>query len=304
MSRLTEPTTGESADVLRGRFAIAESDLALIRKHANSVLGSMDSMIADFYAWMESLPEYGVFFSETDRMRRVQGLQRSYWSSFLAAEVDDAYIARRRHLGEVHARIGLSLGAYFAAMDHSLHLLLDRFAEGVSEGHERFLLARAVTRLIHLDTAVVVEAYSRLTQARISEQTRALIEMSTPVTALWEDILMLPVVGIIDSQRANDMMSSVLARVAETRAKVFIIDISGVSVVDTAVANHIIKITKATRLMGCSCILSGLSPSIAQTIVELGIDVGALQTTATLRDALEEAFRRVGIAVQRTGLPG
>jgi rsbT co-antagonist protein RsbR len=75
-------------------------------------------------------------------------------------------------------------------------------------------------------------------------------------------------------------------------------------VVDTAVANHIIKITKATRLMGCSCILSGLSPSIAQTIVELGIDVGALQTTATLRDALEEAFRRVGIAVQRTGLPG
>ena len=299
MSRFTDATVGESAEVLRGRFAIAEADLAIIRKHGGCIHADMDGMIADFYRWMETLPEYGVFFSETDRMKRVQGLQRSYWSSFLAAEVDDTYIARRRHLGEVHARIGLSLGAYFAAMDHSLHLLLDRFAAGVSDDRERFLLARAVTRLVHLDTAVVVESYSRLTQARISEQTRALIEMSTPVTALWEDILMLPVVGIIDSQRANDMMSSVLARVAETRAKVFIIDISGVSVVDTAVANHIIKITKATRLMGCSCILSGLSPSIAQTIVELGIDVGALQTTATLRDALEEAFRRVGVAVTR-----
>jgi rsbT co-antagonist protein RsbR len=121
------------------------------------------------------------------------------------------------------------------------------------------------------------------------------------VTALWEDILMLPVVGIIDSKRAQDIMESVLRRIAETRARVFIIDISGVGVVDTAVANHLIKVTKATRLMGCVSLLSGVGPEIAQTIVELGIDVTGVQTTATLRDALEEAFARVGVEVRSTG---
>jgi rsbT co-antagonist protein RsbR len=94
-------------------------------------------------------------------------------------------------------------------------------------------------------------------------------------------------------------MGSVLRRIAQSRSRVFIIDISGVGVVDTAVANHLIKITKATPLMGCACLLSGVSPEIAQTVVELGIDVTGIQTTATLRDALEEAFHRVGVEVRR-----
>ncbi len=108
---------------------------------------------------------------------------------------------------------------------------------------------------------------------------------------------MLPVVGIIDSQRAQDMMNVMLSRIAETQSKAIILDISGVAVVDTAVANHLIKITKATKLMGCACTISGVSPAIAQTVVELGIDVGEVQTTATLRDALEAAFRDVGATI-------
>ena len=116
-----------------------------------------------------------------------------------------------------------------------------------------------------------------------------------------EDILLLPVIGIIDSRRAQDIMRSVLQRIAETRAKVFIMDISGVSVVDTAVANHLIKITKAMRLMGCECLLSGVSPAVAQTVIELGIDISSVNSRATMRDALEEGFRRVGIEVKRIG---
>jgi rsbT co-antagonist protein RsbR len=108
---------------------------------------------------------------------------------------------------------------------------------------------------------------------------------------------MLPVVGIIDSRRAQDVMTAMLSRIAETRSTVIILDISGVAVVDTAVANHLIKITKATSLMGCECIISGVSPAIAQTIVELGIDVGNVKTTATLQDALTQAFRQTGIVL-------
>lgn len=134
-------------------------------------------------------------------------------------------------------------------------------------------------------------------EAKIHAQQKAMMQMSTPVTAIWNDILLLPIVGFIDSQRAQDVMSAILSNIDETRARVFIMDISGVAVVDTAVANHLIKITKATRLMGCECMISGLSPAIAQTIVDLGIETGDIRTTATLRDALHAAFASIGVTV-------
>ena len=103
----------------------------------------------------------------------------------------------------------------------------------------------------------------------------------------------------MDSSRAHEVMNSVLLKISQSRARVFIMDISGVAVVDTAVANHLIKITQATRLMGCESIISGLSPAVAQTIVELGVEVGSIRTTATLRDALELAFRSAGVTLSR-----
>ena len=110
---------------------------------------------------------------------------------------------------------------------------------------------------------------------------------------------MLPIVGLIDSRRAQNMMNDVLSKIGETQAKVFVLDISGVAVVDTAVANHLIKITKATKLMGCECIISGLSSAIAQTIVELGVDVGSVRTTATLKDAVTMAFSLVDTEIKK-----
>jgi rsbT co-antagonist protein RsbR len=123
--------------------------------------------------------------------------------------------------------------------------------------------------------------------------------MSTPVTQIWDNILLLPVVGIVDSKRALDIRNAVLSAIARTRARIFILDISGVAVVDTAVANHLIKIAKATRLMGCESTLSGISPAIAETMIELGIDVGTLKTTATMMDALDSAFQRLGLRITK-----
>jgi anti-anti-sigma regulatory factor len=127
------------------------------------------------------------------------------------------------------------------------------------------------------------------------------MEMSTPVTPIWEGILLLPLLGILDSQRTQDVMSKTLARIAESRAKVLVMDISGVSTMDTAVANQLLKITKATQLMGCETILSGLSPSIARTLVDLGVNVGEVRTTATLRDSFELALRAIGVDMRRLG---
>ncbi len=128
----------------------------------------------------------------------------------------------------------------------------------------------------------------------VEKRSLALLEMSTPVTKIWDGVLFAPIVGIVDSKRSVDIMNKALSSIADTRASTLLLDIGGVAIVDTAVANHLIKIAKAAVLMGCKTIISGISPSIAQTIAELGIDLGSIQTTSTIESALRDAITRPG----------
>jgi rsbT co-antagonist protein RsbR len=134
-------------------------------------------------------------------------------------------------------------------------------------------------------------------EKRLEEQSRTNREISTPAIELWDRVLILPVLGVIDSMRAQQMTDTMLNKIKETSSKVIILDIQGVAAVDTAVANHLIKITKATRLMGCQCIISGISPAVANTIVQLGIDMGDVKTNATLREALVDSFTMLNLEV-------
>ena len=137
-------------------------------------------------------------------------------------------------------------------------------------------------------------------EERLQEQSRTIREISTPAIKLWDGIVILPVVGVIDSMRAQQMMDTMLMKIVETSSRVIILDIQGVAAVDTAVANHLIKITKATRLMGCQCIISGISPAVSQTIVQLGVDMNGIRTNATLKDSLQDAFDILALEVRET----
>jgi rsbT co-antagonist protein RsbR len=289
-----------SAAYLCRLYELEEADLECIRDYGTLVQARLNELVAAFYGWLESQPEHGQFFSNTATLERVQRLMEGYWNDFLQAKVDDGYVGQRRMVGEVHARIGLPVETYLAAMNACLRLLTVDFYDGSLSADEYARSVRSLTKLLHLDTSVVVSAFNTRTQAIIAEQTESLMQMSTPVAEIWSGILMLPVVGVIDSKRASDMMNAMLSMIARTRSQTMILDISGVAVVDTAVANHLIKITLATKLMGCECTISGISPAIAQTMVELGIEVGEVNTTATLNDALAYAFRMNGIEIHRS----
>jgi len=139
----------------------------------------------------------------------------------------------------------------------------------------------------------VVKFASDIT-VEVQKRSLAMLEMSTPVTKIWDGVLFAPIVGIVDSKRSVDIMNKALSSIADTRASTLLLDIGGVAVVDTAVANHLIKIAKAAVLMGCKTIISGISPAIAQTIAELGIDLGAIQTTSTIESALRESITTPG----------
>ncbi|MBF0573042.1 MAG: PAS domain-containing protein [Desulfamplus sp.] len=136
-------------------------------------------------------------------------------------------------------------------------------------------------------------------EQKLKEQSRIIMEISTPAIKLWDRIVVLPVVGVIDSMRAQQMMDTMLKQITINSSKVIILDIQGVAAVDTAVANHLIKIAKATKLMGCRCIISGISPAVAQALVQLGIDLGEINTNSTLEDALSDAFALLKFEVVR-----
>lgn len=292
--------TFQGAESLLETYRIRQDDLGRIQEFAEIAWPKMADMVVEWYAWLETQPEFDHFFGDPETLARVQRMQDEYWKLFMSGDVNDEYIELRRRVGETHARIGLPLNTYFAGMNIFMELFSECLRREEMDAEARSRIGESVTKLLHLDTAVVVETYNHMVEETLTAQSKSLMEMSTPVTQIWSGILLLPIVGIIDSKRARDIMNATLAKIGETQAQIFILDISGVGVVDTAVANHLIKITKATRLMGCDCTISGVSPSIAQTIVDLGIDVGRIKTTSTMKDALADAFHRVGMEISKT----
>ena len=143
------------------------------------------------------------------------------------------------------------------------------------------------------------EAFQRSREQVIVRQQQELMELSTPVVTLWEGVLALPVLGTLDSARTQVVMESLLQKIVETGAAIAIIDITGVPTVDTLTAQHLLKTVAAARLMGADCIISGIRPQIAQTIVHLGVDLGTVITKATLADAFAIALRRLGLSVTK-----
>jgi rsbT co-antagonist protein RsbR len=147
------------------------------------------------------------------------------------------------------------------------------------------------------------EKFLKSREEVIVRQQREMLELSTPVVKLWDGILALPLIGTLDSARTQVVMENLLQRVVETGSVVAIIDITGVPTVDTLVAQHLIKTVTAARLMGADCIISGIRPQIAQTIVHLGVRLGDITTKATLADAFVVALERIGSSVKKSGIP-
>lgn len=283
------------------RFDVTPVDVQNIRRAGELITPHLDEFVDRWYVWLRQQPEYLQFFPDSDNQQRVSKLQTRHWIEFFTAEVNDVYVQRRMHIGAVHAHIELPNDIYFAGVSKSFQMFIDILRSKNLEREEEMDLLLSINKLLKLDTFLVIDTISRLARERIADHSRAMLEMSTPVTPIWEGILLLPLVGIIDTTRTNEIMNKTLTKIAESRAKVFVLDISGVGSVDTSVANQLIKITKATRLMGCESIISGVSPSIARTMVELGVSIGEVRTTATLRDAFELALRAVGMVESAGG---
>jgi rsbT co-antagonist protein RsbR len=144
------------------------------------------------------------------------------------------------------------------------------------------------------------EVHQKSRDEIILRQQQEMLELSTPVVTLWDGILALPLIGTLDSARTQVVMENLLQRIVDSGSSIAILDITGVPTVDTLVAQHLLKTVAAARLMGADCIISGIRPQIAQTIVHLGVDLNSVTTKATLADAFGTALRRLSLTVTKT----
>ena len=183
----------------------------------------------------------------------------------------------------------------------SVYALKDALLELMEKNHEGSALRDfvAFSGLIDQMGLFTFETYTRTRESLIADQAEQLLELSTPVVKIWEGVVAVPLVGTLDSARAQVVMERLLQTLVDTGSPYAIIDITGVPAVDTQVAQHILKTVVAARLMGADCIISGIRPQIAQTIVALGIEFGDIATKASLADALRQVLRLTGVETRR-----
>ncbi|MBA2672555.1 STAS domain-containing protein [Ramlibacter sp.] len=177
--------------------------------------------------------------------------------------------------------------------------LFSGLQRGTADKDQLLAAVWSVTTLVDRMGQWTVTTYQQTREEIIARQQQDLLELSTPVIKLWEGILAVPMIGTLDSSRTQIVMETLLQRIVETGATLAIIDITGVPTVDTLVAQHLLKTVSAIRLMGAECIISGIRPQIAQTIVHLGIDLKGIASKSSLADALSLALARNGYVITR-----
>lgn len=278
-------------------FQITSNEVKIVQEFQPEAELNLKEFIDYFYKWLPHVPEYKDLFSRAGLVAKVKELQVNYWKQFFLCRIDLDYLESRYKVGSVHARINLPISSYVAGVNTSSDWWFRKINQ--IKGEKATTIIAAMNKFFLFDMAIITAAYSQATNDLIEQQSRALMEMSTPTIELWDDVLVLPILGVLDSKRAEDMTDIMLNKILNTGARYIIIDIQGVPTVDSSVANHLIKITKATKLMGCECILSGISPDIAQTLVQLGIELETIETTANLKSAFKTTLFKAGFRVKQ-----
>jgi rsbT co-antagonist protein RsbR len=259
-----------------------------------------DSVIEDFYKHLLAFDETRSFFRDPEVLRRVKTAQQEYFLQLTHGNYDLAYAQNRLRIGAIHERVGLPVKAYLGMYNFYLRAVGNRLNEAYQKEPNRAWEAfLSLMKLTFLDIGLAIDTYINSRERTIREQRQAIQELPTPVLSFREGMLLVPIIGLIDSLRARQLTEQLLAAVRDNRAKVVLIDITGVQALDSKVANHMVQTVEAARLMGAMVIVAGVSPQIAQTMVTLGIDLGRIATVGDLQSGIERAEELLGYSVIR-----
>lgn len=273
-----------------------EDFVRVYRDNLDAVLQLQEELVAGLPP--ETLARFGTEVDPAGRARQAEE-SLAELESAVAARNMESYLEERLEEVEHLATTGVP----YDTIARSLVVLLEPLGAAVldafSDDAARGTRAREALGWLRSEVLIVAgRAYARVRESQVEDEfLRAIRGLSTPVIQVWERILVMPLIGVIDSTRARQLMEQLLDRIVALQSEIVILDVTGVPAVDTQVADHLVRTTKAAALVGARTILVGISPQVAQTLVRLGASLGEVETRANLRSGLEAAFAGLGLKV-------
>ena len=284
---------------LRKQFLdFRQEDVERLRSLGDIARRYADPVIEDLYRHFLAFPETKAFFADPRVLARVKALQKEYFLRLTEGEYGADYLANRLRIGTVHEHINLAPQWYLGAYNFYLRSVATRLAEAFPKEPQKAQAAfLSLMKLVFMDIGLAVDTYIHARESTMRKQQEAIRELSTPVLQIRDRLLLLPIIGVIDSQRARLITEGLLQAIRANRAKIVVMDITGVLTIDSKVANHLLQTVTAARLMGATVIVTGLSSEVAQSLVALGIDLAPLNTVGDLQGGIEEGERLLGYRV-------
>ena len=280
----------------RKRFVnIQPSDLERIAAIREVVARHADELTKSFFQYLAGFEEARVLLGYKELTDQARTLKRDHLLAMVSGTYDLKYVEQRIRLGLLYGRVGLETKVFLGAF-HALLANLGRviLREGGSDGFEAFM---SLKKVAFLDIGVQLDVLVHERERTIRRQSEAIRELSTPVLQIRDRLLLLPLIGVIDTHRAQLITENLLRAIRANRAKVVVMDVTGVATIDSKVANHLVQTVSAARLMGAVVIVSGVSAEVAQSMVALGIDLAPFTTVGDLQGGVEDAERMLGFKV-------
>lgn len=288
----------QSIERRRRIVALDAQDIARVATIRELVVAQVEEVTAVFFDYLAELEEGRALLADRLLAKRARELKRAHLLAMVQGDYGVAYAAQRLELAVLYSKVRLELRVFVAAFHHLLKrigvLVMKQFERAPLEGFDAFM---SLKKVAFFDIGIIVDAIVFERERVIRQQQDAIRELSTPVLQIRDRLLLLPIIGIIDTHRARLVTESLLRSIRANRAKVVVMDITGVATIDSKVANHLIQTVTAAKLMGASVIVTGLSAEVAQSLVALGIDLGKLNTVGDLQGGIEEAESLLGYRV-------
>lgn len=252
-------------------------------------------IIEALYELILGHPDTKAFFPDEKTVQYVKKKQSVYFKGLFSGKYDLAYVENRLKVGAAHEKIGMPPRWYIGAYRRYIQLTDDCLSKYFKDQPSEAVTAlSAIKKIIMFDMSLAIDTYIAAHVETMTRHQAAIRELSTPVIKVHNRVLLLPVIGTVDTQRSQQIMETVLSKVVQEQAKVIILDIAGVPVVDTKVADHLLRTTASVKLLGAHTILTGISASVAKTVVQLGVDISAMFTSTSLAEGIEMALDIVG----------
>lgn len=287
------------ADIERRKklVGLGPDDLERLAAIKPLIEAHVEELVEAFFAHLANLDEAKVLLGYRELTSQARELKRAHVREMVGGSYDVSYIEQRIRLGLLYGRVGLPIKVYLSAF----HAVLAKAGEMIlaASPTEGFAQFTSLQKIAYLDIGVHTDVLIHERERTIGRQSEAIRELSTPVLQIRERLLLLPLIGVIDTHRAQLITENLLRAIRASRAKVVVIDVTGVATIDSKVANHLVQTVTAARLMGAYAIVTGISAEVAQSMVALGVEAAPFATVGDLQGGVELAEERLGYRVTR-----